>query len=400
MNRISKGQRVKFSARRENEVNATVEAVRRMKEGGSSPLDYSKAGVTLLVKNASGADVSRLGILGIDGVVFEPDDANDDRFKNQQVLSGVSPTEADHTGKFVICIDAIANGKIGRGLLMGVTAVLIAFPDEASDDYATADVYDSTPTGALKAINGGGAAQILWRPEAAHTGGGVHLCLVRVGVPASPFRIPVDGYCVVKDAFPDNHFTGYSARSEHPSSTLDSVVYPETGYIQHLVGKFERPFVCRPDSRIVVPMSDWIGGLVFFASVDAPSVSLGGFGPSWAHFLVRVRLKAICNDFDASNLTYNQYADLEKMIYGQGEFGIYEGGGWGSFPARTLGISPEQGDPENGFIVGRDYNTLFNGKQVFGFGVECFNWYATLGGSASGFKFSPNLQNMIAYAVP
>lgn len=48
------------------------------------------------------------------GANFTPSD-NKDGFKNQAVLAGVTSAADDHAGRFVILLEPLADGKIGRG---------------------------------------------------------------------------------------------------------------------------------------------------------------------------------------------------------------------------------------------------------------------------------------------
>ena len=53
---------------------------------------------TILVKNATGDPVDFLAVLGIDDILYDPTD-DEDQFKTQPVIEGAIPTVADHSGK-------------------------------------------------------------------------------------------------------------------------------------------------------------------------------------------------------------------------------------------------------------------------------------------------------------
>jgi hypothetical protein len=125
----------------------------------------------VLVKNTSGADRERFDILGVDAPVFTPAESAES-FKNQVALKGITPTAADHVGRFVVLLEPAKASAIVPGLLAGVSAVHVNVTDE---DHAFADVADGQ-CGYL-ASGTTGAAQILWK----ETGTGVKWAVVRVG---------------------------------------------------------------------------------------------------------------------------------------------------------------------------------------------------------------------------
>ena len=100
----------------------------------------SDAGI-VRIRNDSGADVDRFGILGLSGIVFAPED-NQDGFKTSPVLKGTTPT-ADQLERFVILQEPIKSNEIGRGLLLGLSAVQIDVINE-DDDYADIIASDAT----------------------------------------------------------------------------------------------------------------------------------------------------------------------------------------------------------------------------------------------------------------
>jgi hypothetical protein len=127
----------------------------------------------VFVKNTSGADRERFDILGIDAPIFTPSD-NEESFKNQVALKGVTPTAADHTGRFAVLMEPAKSGAVVPALLASISAVHVNVTDE---DHAFADVADGQ-CGHL-ASGTTGAAQILWK----EAGTGVKWAVVRVGLP-------------------------------------------------------------------------------------------------------------------------------------------------------------------------------------------------------------------------
>jgi len=148
---------------------------RRQSQGGRATPSARDSGI-VLVRNDSGSDVGRFAVLGIDSPVITPTD-NADEFKNRVALAGVTPTEASHWGAFVVTLEPIAAGEIGRACAAGVCPAKVYVTDTT---HAFADVSDGQ-AGYLASAETG-AAQILWR----ETGTGEVWAIVRLGVPAAP----------------------------------------------------------------------------------------------------------------------------------------------------------------------------------------------------------------------
>ena len=85
--------------------NAFIDAARdyRQRQQGiaQQPTQAFRDSGTALVRNDSGADRARFEILGVDSVVVSPVD-NLDAFKNTVVLTGVTPQQPTHLGRFVV----------------------------------------------------------------------------------------------------------------------------------------------------------------------------------------------------------------------------------------------------------------------------------------------------------
>ncbi len=137
---------------------------------GRDPLRGARQAGIVSVKNTTAGTVPRLGVLGIDGPLFTPT-ANLNEFKSRVLISGVAPTVADHTSSFVITLEPIAAGKIGRAYAAGVCPVQVNITDEV---HQFADVNGSTAN--LESY-GRGDAKILWREAAT----GTVWTLVRLG---------------------------------------------------------------------------------------------------------------------------------------------------------------------------------------------------------------------------
>jgi len=138
----------------------------------------------VLVRNDSGSDRERFDVLGISGPVFDPA-SDDEAFKNYPVMTGVTPVEDDHRGKFVILLEPVPAGKLARAVAAGVVPARANVPDE-DFPYRLAEVTDGSAAH-LTAVKRGSAA-ILWREG----GTGVQWALVRLGNLPQPGVFPVD----------------------------------------------------------------------------------------------------------------------------------------------------------------------------------------------------------------
>ena len=152
-------------------VDAANDLKARQMDGGngvhrSMPVQY------VLVKNGSGADLDRFGVLGIDAPVILPTD-NLDEFKNRVVLSGVTPA-AKHAGRFVVLHEPLANGSIGRACISGACLVKV---NVIREGHTFADV-EPAQAGRLKSV-ASGSASILW----SESGTGEKWAVVKLGTP-------------------------------------------------------------------------------------------------------------------------------------------------------------------------------------------------------------------------
>lgn len=163
LRKVSAGQTLEIPAKAYNAFIDSVHAVRQMNRlGPAGGVRGALAPGLVYVRNDTGADVDVHAVLGIGGVVYEPDNADADAqvsiaFRTQVVVKGVTP-QAEHVGKFVVIAEPIADGQVGRAFAGGVCVVQIT--GSAGDVRQFADV-DPASTAAL-ALATTGAAQVLW----------------------------------------------------------------------------------------------------------------------------------------------------------------------------------------------------------------------------------------------
>lgn len=125
-----------------------------------------------LVRNESGGAIDRFGALGVAGPLVDPGD-NEREFAERVALRGVTPGVASHRGRFVLTLEPLAAGAVGRALVVGVCPALVDAPEDETPRYAD---IDDGETGHL--LGGeSGAAAVLWIEE----GEGPRWALVRLG---------------------------------------------------------------------------------------------------------------------------------------------------------------------------------------------------------------------------
>ena len=165
-------------------VDAAREFLARQHRQAQAGTPSGQHNCIILVRNDSGADRQRYQVLGIDWPIFDPA-GDEEAFRNAPALSGVTPAEDDHAGKFVILAEPIASGRIGRAYAAGVCPVKIDVPDE-DHAWRYAEIADGV-TANLK-VSMQGSAGILWRAG----GTGVQWAVVRLGKPIPLHVFPVD----------------------------------------------------------------------------------------------------------------------------------------------------------------------------------------------------------------
>ena len=142
--------------------NAFVDAANAFQQslhaGGQPAMPRGVDRGMVLVKNNSGAAVGRFGILGVDGVVIDPD-VNLPAFKQRIVLSGVTPADSTHDAKFVIVQEPLEDGVVGLARAAGTSLVQLNI-DDTIDVTDQADVVAATTH--LENQSGGSAA-VVWR---------------------------------------------------------------------------------------------------------------------------------------------------------------------------------------------------------------------------------------------
>lgn len=135
----------------------------------------------VLVRNESGEDLPRFGVLGINGPLIAPGaEGNTDEFKRRTALIGAAITTTDeYIGRFVVAREPIPSGRIGLAMIRGVTPAVVAVVDE-EHTHAEAE-----PDSQILKSGFTGAARILWKEE----GTGTKLAIIEIG-PRDRDRFP------------------------------------------------------------------------------------------------------------------------------------------------------------------------------------------------------------------
>jgi hypothetical protein len=169
--------------------------------GGGEPVDNQRD--IVLVLNSSGANVDRFGVLGVDVPIILPTE-NLNEFENRVALSCVTPT-ADHSGRFVVMLEPIANTRIGKAFISGVCVAQTDFP---VGDEKFADVF---PGNSAKLRGASQGAQVLWKQGG--TGSGLQWTVIRLGAAAS---VPTGEYRFMSLQVVAQSTNGFDFERLHP----------------------------------------------------------------------------------------------------------------------------------------------------------------------------------------
>lgn len=143
------------------------------------PRDAPPTYVPILAKNATTGAVARWGVMSVAGVVFTPSGSTGSatrQFQDQPVISGGLPTGGT---AFVVAVEPIKAGGIGRCAVAGVVQARINIVS-ASDTFATAKDGDLTQL----TSSSSGEASILWKESGT---GANKWALVRFGAAGATF---------------------------------------------------------------------------------------------------------------------------------------------------------------------------------------------------------------------
>lgn len=177
--KVQAGQSLDISAQAWNAFldNARSQKSKKHDELAEPPEMFRQADI-IKVRNDSGQDCNRFSVLGIGAPIISPTD-NLREFKNQVAVSGAVPQHPQHFGKFVILLEPLRNGKIGRAWVSGVCPAYV-YVEDACHNYA--DVADGEVSALFSRPSG--SARILWRAG----GSGFQWAVIRLSNTADDIR--------------------------------------------------------------------------------------------------------------------------------------------------------------------------------------------------------------------
>lgn len=153
--KVSAGSPLAIPAEAYNAFIDAALATRGSGAKGSLPLEGGRQFSFARVRNDSGEDLERFGVLGI-GESFIAPSINASEFARVLAFPGYAPT-LDHLGRAGVAIEPIATGQFGRVILAGIVHVRVAMLDES---HRAADVSAGDATKLRSAAEG--SASLLW----------------------------------------------------------------------------------------------------------------------------------------------------------------------------------------------------------------------------------------------
>jgi len=212
--RVNRGDPLRIRA---EDWNKTLDLIRRASGGdpptdGQAPPRAASSQTAVLIRNDTGADVARFGVLGIDAPLIAAD-AELAEFQTAVRLAGVTPSETAHQGAFAIALEPIANAEIGRAVVSGVVQCQVSMTAEG-DPFA--EVKDADATQLVSGPTG--SARILW----AEAGTGTKWAIVALGSAATA------GFWAQLTAFDDPGWS-WEAREVQSDGTIVAPTPAVTG---------------------------------------------------------------------------------------------------------------------------------------------------------------------------
>ncbi len=183
LRKVTTGEQLRIPAAAYNAfIDAAIDTQQRRSSSKKQPRDAGSDRTIILVRNESEDDVPRFGVLGIDSPISDPEE-NAAEFAARVSIRGEEPA-GSHFRRFVIPIESIASGSVGRAMIAGVGLARVMVPSGASQP----DAVDVTPGDVDHlSIAPGGAARVLWIEPGDD---GVKLAIVALGLsPTATFPV-------------------------------------------------------------------------------------------------------------------------------------------------------------------------------------------------------------------
>ena len=127
---VRPGDRLRIAAEQINFLNGLMRPDTGFKAGALN--GYEPGRNVILARNNSGADLPRWGVLAITGIDINPaTDATRRRsFEEMPCITGTKPTGTTG-GKFVVAVEPIKSGKVGRVCAAGIVQVKVSFSNSS-----------------------------------------------------------------------------------------------------------------------------------------------------------------------------------------------------------------------------------------------------------------------------
>lgn len=164
-------------------VDAAFDLRNRQRTTGRDAVPETRQTGIVLVRNDSGADRGRFDVLGIAGPIIAPAD-NVEAFQERIAVVGVLPA-AEHAGRFVILLEPLRAGALGKAVIAGAAIARVRMLDES---HPCADVEPGESSHLVSAA--AGAAGLLWvQPPEQRPDPDIAWAIVRMGGSAGELRL-------------------------------------------------------------------------------------------------------------------------------------------------------------------------------------------------------------------
>ena len=157
IHKVSPGDNLRIPSRAYNAfVDAAEANIARQYSLQRAALQRSTPAPSIVsVRNESGATRERFDLLGIGGIIIKPVD-NLNEFCIAPRIIGAMPSE-EHAGKFVVLLEPLVDGAIGRAIIDGVVQARVRMDDE---EHMRAEIADGEASELLSSRTG--SVRLLW----------------------------------------------------------------------------------------------------------------------------------------------------------------------------------------------------------------------------------------------
>jgi predicted RecA/RadA family phage recombinase len=131
LKKVRPGDPVRITAKAWNRVLSSVDTQPALT---GPQAQYARHNFTALVRNNTGADLGRWGVMAITGVAVNPVTDGRAQFEASPMLVGETPTVSTG-GAFCVAVEPIPAGKFGRAAIDGVVQVKLDIQSQ-SDNFA------------------------------------------------------------------------------------------------------------------------------------------------------------------------------------------------------------------------------------------------------------------------